>query len=36
MIYVIGVDLIEIDRNKHAIERNVQRFVYRVYTKAEQ
>jgi holo-[acyl-carrier protein] synthase len=36
MIYGIGVDLIEIDRIKHAIERNGQRFVDRVYTKAEQ
>ena len=36
MIYGIGVDLIEIDRIKQAIERNGQRFVDRVYTKAEQ
>jgi holo-[acyl-carrier protein] synthase len=36
MIYGIGVDLIEIDRIKQAIERNGQRFIDRVYTKAEQ
>jgi holo-[acyl-carrier protein] synthase len=36
MIYGIGVDLIEIDRIKQAIERNGQRFVDRVYTKTEQ
>jgi holo-[acyl-carrier protein] synthase len=36
MIYGICVDLIEIDRIKQAIERNGQRFVDRVYTKAEQ
>lgn len=36
MIYGIGVDLIEIDRIKQAIERNGQRFIDRVYTEGEQ
>ena len=36
MIFGIGVDLIEIDRIKQAIERNGQRFINRIYTKAEQ
>ncbi len=36
MIYGIGVDLIEIDRIRQAIERNGQRFIDRVYTDAEQ
>lgn len=36
MIYGIGVDLIEIDRIRQAIERNGQRFIDRVYTEAEQ
>ena len=36
MIYGIGVDLIEIDRIKQAIERNGQRFIDRVYTVEEQ
>ncbi len=36
MIYGIGVDLIEIDRIKQAIERTGQRFIDRLYTEAEQ
>lgn len=36
MIFGIGVDLIEIDRIKQAIDRNGQRFIDRVYTDAEQ
>lgn len=36
MIYGIGVDLIEIDRIKQAIERNGQRFIDRLYTAEEQ
>jgi len=36
MIYGIGVDLIEIDRIRQAIERNGQRFIERVYTDMEQ
>jgi holo-[acyl-carrier protein] synthase len=36
MIYGIGVDLIEIDRIRQAIERNGQRFIDRIYTDTEQ
>lgn len=36
MIYGIGVDLIEIDRIRQAIERNGKRFIDRVYTDMEQ
>jgi holo-[acyl-carrier protein] synthase len=36
MIYGIGVDLIEIERIKQAIERNGQRFIDRLYTEEEQ
>ena len=36
MIYGIGIDLIEIERIKQAIERNGQRFIDRVYTETEQ
>jgi holo-[acyl-carrier protein] synthase len=36
MIYGVGVDLIEIDRIRQAIERNGQRFIDRVYTDTEQ
>ncbi len=36
MIYGIGVDLIEIEHIRQAIERNGQRFIDRVYTDAEQ
>ncbi len=36
MIHSIGVDLIEIERIRQAIERNGQRFIDRVYTDAEQ
>ncbi len=36
MIYGTGVDLIEIDRIRQAIERNGQRFIDRIYTESEQ
>jgi len=36
MIYGIGIDLIEIDRIRQAIERNGKRFIDRVYTDTEQ
>ena len=36
MIYGIGVDLIEIERIRQAIERNGKRFIDRIYTEVEQ
>lgn len=35
MVYGIGVDVIEIERIQHAIERTGQRFIERVYTDSE-